>query len=144
MSNEGKIVKINYVGTLDDGTVFDSSESHGEPIEFECMAGNVIKGFDDAVKDMQVGEKKTIHLEPEEAYGEIREDLIQEVPVENVPNADKLPVGETVFMNGPNGQPFPVQVAKIEDGIVTFDANHPMAGKALNFELELVDVKDKD
>lgn len=144
MSNEGKIVKINYVGTLDDGTQFDSSYDHGQPIEFTCMAGDVIAGFDNAVVDMEVGEKKAIHLEPEEAYGEVREELIQKVPVENVPNADELPVGETVYMQGPDGVPFPVQVASVEDGIVTFDMNHPMAGKPLNFMLELVEVRDPE
>ena len=93
MSNEGKIVKIHYTGSLDDGEVFDTSRLSGEPIEFECMAGTVIKGFDDAVKDMEVGDKKHIHLEPEEAYGPIREELIQNVPVSSVPNAKVLPVG---------------------------------------------------
>ena len=137
MSNEGKIVKIHYTGTLDDGSKFDSSYDHGEPIEFTCMAGDVIPGFDNAVLDMQVGDKKTVHLEPADAYGEVREDLIQKVP-----NADQLPVGETVYMQGPDGMPFPVQVAGIENGIVTFDMNHPLAGKPLNFELELVEVKD--
>lgn len=144
MSNEGKIVKIQYTGTLDDGTKFDSSYDHGEPIEFKCMAGDVIKGFDDAVADMNVGDKKTIHLEPADAYGEIREDLIREVPVDQVPNADQLPVGDTVYMQGPDGMPFPVQVAKIENGMVTFDMNHPLAGKPLNFELELVEVNDPE
>lgn len=140
MSNEGKVVKVHYRGTLDDGEQFDSSYDRGEPIEFTCMAGNVVPGFDNAVVNMEVGEKKTVRLEPEEAYGETRPELIQKVPVESVPNADKLPVGETVYMRGPDGRPFPVLVASIEDGVVTFDMNHPMAGKALTFELELVEV----
>lgn len=144
MSNEGKIVKINYVGTLDDGTKFDSSYDHGQPIEFTCMAGDVIPGFDTAVLDMEVGDKKTVHLEPAEAYGEVREELIQVVPMENIPDAEHLPVGETVYMQGPDGMPFPVQVAKIENGEVTFDMNHPLAGKPLNFELELMEVKDPE
>ena len=141
MSNEGKVVKIHYHGTLDNGEVFDSSYDRGEPIEFTCMAGDVIAGFDQGVLNMEVGEKKSIHLEPEDAYGEARPELIQEVPVEHVPNADQLPVGETVAMYGPDGRPMPVKVVKVEDGVVTFDMNHPMAGKALNFELELVEVK---
>lgn len=140
MSNEGKVVKVHYRGTLDDGEQFDSSYDRSEPIEFTCMAGNVVPGFDNAVVNMEVGEKKTVRLEPEEAYGEARPELIQKVPVESVPNADKLPVGETVYMRGPDGRPFPVLVASIEDGVVTFDMNHPMAGKALTFELELVEV----
>ncbi|WP_165172292.1 MULTISPECIES: peptidylprolyl isomerase [unclassified Adlercreutzia] len=141
MSNEGKTVKAHYRGTLDDGEQFDSSYDRGEPIEFTCMAGQMIPGFDQAVVDMQVGEKKTVRIEPEDAYGEVRAELIQEVPMENVSNAAELPVGQTVYMHGPNGQPMPVKVVKIEDGMVTFDMNHPMAGKALNFEIELVEVK---
>lgn len=141
MSNEGKVVKIHYTGTLDDGEKFDSSYDRGEPIEFTCMAGNVIRGFDEGVLEMNAGEKKTIHIEPADAYGEVVPELIQEVPVQNVPNADQLPIGETVYMHGPNGQPMPVQVVKVENGMVTFDMNHPLAGKALNFELELVEVK---
>lgn len=141
MSNEGKAVKAHYVGTLDDGEKFDSSYDRGEPIEFTCMAGQMIPGFDQAVADMQVGEKKKVRIEPADAYGEVRAELIQDVPVENVPNAADLPVGQTVYMRGPNGQPVPVQVVKIENGLVTFDMNHPMAGKALNFEIELVEVR---
>ncbi len=144
MSNEGKIVKIHYTGSLDDGEVFDTSRLNGEPIEFECMAGTVIKGFDDAVKDMEVGEKKNIHLEPEEAYGPVREDLVQTVPVDRIPNAQDLPVGQTVYMQGPDGHPFPAKVVSMDEENVVFDMNHPMAGKPLNFELELVEVKDPE
>ena len=141
MSNEGKVVWFHYSGTTDDGEKFDSSYDRNEPIEFTCGAGQVIKGFDDAVMDMEVGDKKTIHLEPAEAYGEVNEELIQEVPLENIPNAENLPLGETIYMHGPDGQPIPMVVAKIEDGKATFDMNHPLAGKPLNFDLELVEVK---
>ena len=141
MSNEGKKVKIHYTGSFDDGEVFDTSRLSGEPLEFECGSGMVIKGFDDAVRDMEVGEKKHIHLEPAEAYGEVDEKLIQTVPVDRVPNAQDLPVGESVYMQGPNGQPFPVKVASMDDKNVVFDMNHPMAGKPLNFELELVEIE---
>ena len=140
MSNEGKKVRAHYVGTLDNGEKFDSSYDRGEPLEFTCMAGQMIAGFDKAVVDMAVGEKKKVRLEPAEAYGEAKPELIQEVPLVQVPNGDQLPVGETIYMYGPDGQPMPVQVVKIEDGVVTFDMNHPMAGKALNFEIELVEV----
>lgn len=141
MSNEGKKVKVHYRGTLDDGTQFDSSYDRDEPIEFVAGSGMMIKGFDDAVIDMEPGDKKTIHLEPAEAYGEVNEELIQEVPLENIPNAENLPLGETIYMHGPDGQPIPMVVAKIEDGKATFDMNHPLAGKPLNFDLELVEVK---
>ena len=141
MSNEGKKVKIHYTGSFDDGEVFDTSRLSGEPLEFECGSGMVIKGFDDAVRNMEVGEKKHIHLEPAEAYGEVDEELIQTVPVDRVPNAQDLPVGESVYMQGPNGQPFPVKVVSMDDKNVVFDMNHPMAGKPLNFELELVEIE---
>ncbi len=142
MSNEGKTVKVHYKGTLDDGTVFDSSYDRGEPIEFTCMGGQVIPGFDEGVKDLAVGETTTIHIEPEDAYGPYREELIDQIPVENIPNADQLPVGQVIYLTGRDGTPMPAKVASIEDGMVTFDFNHPMAGKPLNFDLELVEVVD--
>ena len=142
MSNKGKKVKVHYTGTLDDGTKFDSSVDRGEPIEFTCMAGQMIPGFDAAVEDMAVGEKKTVHIPAAEAYGERNDEMVQKVPVDQIPNADQLPVGQTVYMMGPGGQPFPVFVESIEDGIVTFDMNHELAGKDLNFDIELVEVED--
>lgn len=142
MSNEGKKVKVHYTGTLDDGSKFDSSLDRGEPIEFTCMAGQMIPGFDAAVKDMQQGETKTVHIPAEDAYGEHDEDMVQKIPVDQIPNGDQLPVGETIYMMAPNGQPFPVFVREIEDGLVTFDMNHELAGKDLNFEITLVEVAD--
>lgn len=143
MSNEGKKVKIHYKGTLDDGEVFDSSYDRGEPIEFVCMAGEVVKGFDNAVCDMEVGEKKSIHLEPEDAYGERNEAMIQKVPLNQIPNADQLPDSGTIYFQGPDGLPIPAEIVEKDDETITFDMNHPMAGKPLNFELELVEVSDK-
>ena len=119
MSNKGKKVKVHYTGTLDDGTKFDSSLDRGEPLEFTCMAGQMIPGFDAAVETMEQGETKTVHI----------------------PNGDQLPVGQTVYMQGPTGQPFPVFVQGIENGIVTFDMNHELAGKDLNFEITLVEIE---
>lgn len=142
MSNEGKTVKIHYLGTLDDGEKFDSSYDRNEPIEFVCMAGTVIKGFDDAVKDMHPGEKKKIHLEPAEAYGEVREDLIQEIPLSTIPNASELPDSGTIYFQGADGRPIPAEIVGKNDEKITFDMNHPLAGKPLNFELELVGVAD--
>lgn len=140
MSNEGKKVKVHYTGTLQDGTKFDSSLDRGEPLEFVCMAGQMIPGFDAAVKEMEQGETKTVVIPAAEAYGEYREDLVQKVPVDQIPNADALPVGQTVYMQGPTGQPFPVMVREIVDGVVTFDMNHELAGKDLTFEITLVEV----
>lgn len=139
MSNEGKKVKVHYTGTLDDGSKFDSSVDRGEPIEFTCMAGMMIPGFDAAVKDLAVGETKTVHIPAAEAYGEYNAELIQQVPVAQIPNGDQLPVGQTIYMQGPGGQPFPVFVKEIVDGVATFDMNHELAGKDLNFEITLVE-----
>ncbi|OUO87135.1 peptidylprolyl isomerase [Gordonibacter sp. An230] len=140
MSNEGKKVKVHYTGTLDDGTTFDSSVERGEPIEFTCMAGQMIPGFDAAVKDMAAGETKTVRIPAAEAYGERDESKVQKVPISQIPNGDQLPAGQTVYMMGPGGQPFPVFVKSIENGIATFDMNHELAGKALTFEITLVEV----
>ena len=139
MSNEGKKVKAHYRGTLDDGTQFDSSYDRGEPIEFTCGAGQMIAGFDDAVRDMVIGEKKTVHLEPADAYGERREDLIVRFPIDQVPNPGQLSVGDKVMLSGPMGQPIPATVSAVDAQGVTVDANHDLAGKALNFEIELVE-----
>lgn len=142
MSNEGKRVRAHYTGTFDDGTVFDSSLKRGEPLEFVCMAGQMIPGFDNAVKDMEVGEVKKVHLPASEAYGEHNEELVQTVPTSNVPGAEDLPVGQRVYLQGPGGQPLPALVVEVTEDHVTFDLNHEMAGKDLNFEIKLVEVLD--
>lgn len=142
MSNEGKRVRAHYIGTFDDGTVFDSSVDRGEPLEFVCMAGQMIPGFDSAVNTMEVGETKKVHLSASEAYGEHVDELVQTVPTANVPGAEELPVGQTVYLQGPGGQPLPAKVVEVTDEQVTFDLNHEMAGKDLNFEITLVEVLD--
>lgn len=143
MSNNGKRVRTHYVGTFDDGTVFDSSVERGEPLEFVCMAGQMIPGFDKAVESMEVGETKNVHIPAADAYGEYNEELVQKVPVGNIPGADELPVGQTVYLQGPGGQPFPAKVAAMDDEYVTFDMNHEMAGKDLNFEITLVEIVEE-
>lgn len=139
-NNEGKRVRTHYTGTFDDGTVFDSSVERGEPLEFICMAGQMIPGFDAAVKDMEVGETKKVHLPASEAYGAHNPDLVQEVPTAHVPGAEDLPVGQTVYLQGPGGQPLPAKVVEVTKEHVIFDLNHEMAGKDLNFEITLVEV----
>ena len=139
MSNEGKKVSVHYTGTLDDGTKFDSSYDRNEPLEFTCMAGQMIKGFDEAVRDMEVGETVKIHLEPEEAYGERREDLIYEFPMEQGPaDMRSLAVGDRVMLQTQMGQPVPAVVCKVTPKSLFVDLNHEMAGKALNFEITLL------
>ena len=136
-----QLVKVHYKGTLDDGTVFDSSEGR-DPIQFVEGSHQVIKGFEDAVAGMQPGDKVKIHLEPHDAYGERDERLVQVIPVSNIPNADQLPVGKTVYFRNQAGYPMPALVEKVENGNVYLDFNHQLAGKALNFELELVSRED--
>jgi FKBP-type peptidyl-prolyl cis-trans isomerase 2 len=138
MASKGQKVKAHYRGTLDDGTVFDSSYDRGEPIEFVAGAGQMIPGFDKAVLEMEVGEKRTVHIPAAEAYGEHDQSNVAIIPLDVIPNAEQLPVGEFIVMPAPNGQPMRVKVAKIEDGKVHLDANHELAGKALNFEIELI------
>lgn len=140
MSNEGKRVRVHYTGTFDDGTVFDSSVERGEPLEFVCMAGQMIPGFDAAVKEMEVGETKNVHLPASEAYGEHDEQLVQTIPTAQIPGAEDLPVGRRIYLQGPGGQPIPALVVEVTDETVTFDLNHEMAGKDLNFEITLVEV----
>lgn len=143
MSNEGKKVKVHYTGTLDDGTKFDSSYDRDEPLAFTCMAGQMIPGFDAAVRDMSVGETVTVHLEPEDAYGPHRDDLVQRVPFEQLPGSDKLSVGQQVMLSSAaGGRPFPATVVAKDDSSVTFDMNHEMAGKPLNFEITLLEVEE--
>lgn len=143
MSNEGKKVKVHYTGTLDDGTKFDSSYDRNEPLAFTCMAGQMIPGFDAAVRDMTVGETVNVHLEPEDAYGPHRDELVQRVPFDQLPGADKLSVGQQVMLSSAaGGHPFPATVVAKDDSSVTFDMNHEMAGKALNFEITLLEVEE--
>lgn len=141
MSNNGKNVKAHYRGTLDDGTQFDSSYDRGEPIAFTCGAGQMIAGFDAAVMDMQVGEKKSVHIPAAQAYGERRDDLLMNFPAEQVPNMEQIKVGDKLFLQAPNGTPIPVTVVDVDASGVVLDANHELAGQDLNFDIELVEVE---
>ena len=141
MSNSGKVVKTHYRGTLDDGTQFDSSYDRGEPLEFTCGAGQMIKGFDAAVVDMKVGEKKVVRLNPEDAYGKHNPEAIQSFPTQQVPNADQLPVGQQIVLQGPQGA-LPAKVVSVDAEKVVLDFNHELAGEALTFEIELIEVAE--
>ncbi len=143
MSNQGKKVRAHYRGTLDDGTQFDSSYDRGEPIEFTCGAHQMIAGFDAAVMDMAVGEKKTVHIPAAEAYGPRRDDLVLTFPATQVPNIEQISVGDRLLLSGPGGQPVPVTVIEVRDDAIILDANHEMAGKDLNFDIELVEIVDE-
>ena len=138
--NVGKTCRTHYRGTFNDGSQFDSSYDRGEPLEFVCGAGMMIPGFDAAVANMDIGETIRIHLMPEEAYGEPDPRAFISLEVAQLPGAENLSVGEQVYLQNAYGQPFLVRVSALEDGIITFDANHEMAGKELNFTIELLDV----
>ena len=139
--NIGKTCRTHYRGTFNDGTQFDSSYDRGEPLEFVCGAGMMIKGFDAAVADMDVGQVVDIHLTPAEAYGEVDPAAIFTVETARLPGAEELTVGQRVYLQDQYGRPIPVSVAAKDEKTITFDANHEMAGKELNFRIELVEVK---
>lgn len=142
VDNTGKKVKVHYKGTLDDGSQFDSSYDRGEPLEFTVGAGQMIKGFDAAVKDMSVGEKKTVRLSPDEAYGERDESLVYTYDKSQVPNYDTLNIGDSVYLTGSGGSPVQAVVIAKDGDTVTLDANNQMAGKYLTFLIELVEIED--
>ena len=139
--NVGKTCRTHYRGTFNDGTQFDSSYDRGEPLEFICGAGQMIKGFDAAVANMEVGQVVDVHLMPEEAYGLANPDAIFTVEIAQLPGSEDLTVGQQVYLSNQFGQPFPVKVTAKDEKTITFDANHEMAGKELNFRIELVEVK---
>ena len=139
--NVGKTCRTHYRGTFDDGTQFDSSYDRGEPLEFVCGAGMMIIGFDAAVANMEVGEVVDIHLMPSEAYGEADPRAIFNVEIAQMPGAETVSVGQQVYLQNRNGRPIPVKVIAKDEKTITFDANHEMAGKELNFRIELVEVK---
>lgn len=141
MSNEGKKVSVHYTGTLDDGSKFDSSYDRGEPLSFTCMAGMMIPGFDEAVNTMVPGEKKTVVLEPDAAYGPRDEAKVAQLQFAMLPGADKLEIGQDIRVATANGIPMPCKVVDKDEESVTVDMNHPLAGKTLTFEIELVDVQ---
>lgn len=138
--NVGKTVKVHYTGTFNDGTKFDSSYDRGQTLDFVCGAGMMIKGFDKAVAGMEVGQITEIHLMPEEAYGMPDPSAIFDVRISELPGSEELEVGQQVYLQNSMGQPFPVKVVAKQDGIIRFDANHEMAGKELNFKIELVEI----
>ena len=139
--NVGKTCRTHYRGTFNDGTQFDSSYDRGEPLEFICGAGQMIRGFDAAVADMEVGQIIDVHLMPEEAYGMADPNAIFTMEIAQLPGSEDLTVGQQVYLSNQFGQPFPVKVTAKDEKNITFDANHEMAGKELNFKIELVEVK---
>ncbi len=134
---KGDRIRVHYTGTLNDGSVFDSSVLNKRPpLEFKVGAGQMIPGFDKGVEGMAVGETKNLHLKPEEAYGIRREDMLITVSADRMPDSYTPTVGDQLQMGH-----YPVTVAEIKaDGSVVLDANHSLAGKELNFEVTVVEI----
>ena len=135
----GDKVKVHYNGKLQNGETFDSSEGR-EPLEFTVGGGQVIKGFDEGVMGMQVGDKRTVEIEVGDAYGEKNEEMIIEFPKTQFPEDMNPEVGMQLMMNNGQGQSFPVLVKEVKDDSVLLDANHPLAGEDLIFDIELVEI----
>jgi FKBP-type peptidyl-prolyl cis-trans isomerase 2 len=138
-AQKGDTVRVHYRGTLEDGTEFDSSRGR-EPLEFTLGAGGIIPGFEDIVTGMSPGERRAERVAAEQAYGAHRGDLVIEVSREHVPEDIALELGQQLHLRQEGGQPVPVTVTDLSEEAVTLDANHPLAGKDLNFEIELLDI----
>jgi peptidylprolyl isomerase len=136
----GDKVKVHYTGTFDDGNVFDSSEKHGQPLEFEIGAKQVIPGFENAIIGMKLGEEKSIRLEPSEAYGDINPQLTKKIERDHLPKDQEPKTGMILVINLPNGMQIPARIVEVTDKDVTIDLNHPLAGKTLNFKFKVIEI----
>ncbi|MDN3620356.1 peptidylprolyl isomerase [Polaribacter undariae] len=136
-------VKVHYTGKLSDGQVFDTSEGK-EPIEFVLGQGQLIPGFEQGLIDMKVNEKKTITIAKEEAYGEVNDQLIQEIDRANLPQDMEPKVGMGLVSKSPEGQEMNLMIVEVKDKSVVIDGNHPLAGRDLVFDLEVVEIKDTE
>jgi FKBP-type peptidyl-prolyl cis-trans isomerase 2 len=137
---KGDKVKVEYTGTLEDGEVFDASEKHGKPLEFEVGAGQMIPGFDSAVEGMSLNEEKEITLQPDEAYGQPNPQMLQKVSKDKLPSGQDPAVGMVLGVGLPNGQQMPAKITEVTEKEVTIDLNHPLAGKTLKFKIKVVGV----
>ena len=138
-AKKGDKVKVHYHGKLTNGETFDSSAGR-EPLEFEVGSGSVIKGFDEGVSGMKVGEKKTINIPVDEAYGQRSEDMLTEFPKDRFPTDMEIKEGMQLMMSNGTGQNIPVIVTEVKEDAVILDANHPLAGEELIFDIELVEI----
>ncbi|WP_319508024.1 peptidylprolyl isomerase [uncultured Methanolobus sp.] len=136
---DGDTIKIDYTGTLDDGTVFDSSANHDEPLEFTVGTGQVIPGFEEAVRGMEVGEEKTFRIEAAEAYGEANPALTQTVPSSLLQADAEIQAGMMIMVGTADGNQMPAKITEVTDETITLDMNHPLAGKALTFSIKVVE-----
>jgi len=137
---KGDKVKIEYVGTLEDGTVFDSTEKAGEPLEFEVGSKIVLESFENEIIGMEEGDEKEFKLSPQDAYGEYTEGLTKELPKDQLPPDLEIEVGMILVMNLPDGVQIAAKIVEITDDVVKIDLNHPLAGKELNFKVKIVEI----
>ncbi|SHF21211.1 peptidylprolyl isomerase [Marinitoga hydrogenitolerans DSM 16785] len=138
-AEKGNKVKVHYTGTLNDGSVFDTSIGR-EPLEFELGSGQVIPGFEEAIMGMEIGEKKTVTIPSNEAYGEYSEEKIFELPRQSFPSNIDEALGQTVQLGDQSGNVFLAKILEVTDETVKMDTNHPLAGKDLTFEIELIEI----
>ncbi len=138
-AKQGDTVKVHYTGSLDDGTIFDSSKDR-EPLQFTVGEGQVIRGFEDAVDGLAEGDSVTVHILAMDAYGPVREEMILDVPRTQFPPTINPEVGQKLQVPHPQAGYIPVTVTKVTDENVTLDANHDLAGKDLNFDIQLVEI----
>ncbi len=136
---KGDTVGVEYTGTLSDGKVFDSSQGR-DPLEFEVGSGQVIPGFDLAIEGMKLNEEKAFTLKSEEAYGPVRKEMVLQAPRDKLPAQPEPKPGMMLVLHSPEGNKLPARIMKVEDGMVTIDANHPLAGKDLTFKVKVVKI----
>lgn len=141
MIAKGHKIKLDYEGKLETGEVFDSSKhgDHSHPLEFEVGSGMVIKGFDEAVLGMKIGEEKEFKINPEEAYGEYNPSLKREIPRKAIPIEQELKAGMTLMMRTPQGD-MPLNICEVKKEVVVVDLNHPLAGKKLIFKIKILEI----
>ena len=137
---KGDKIKVEYTGTLEDGSIFDSSEKHEAPIEFTVGSGKLIKGFEDAVVGMEVGEEKEIKIPPEEAYGLHNAEFVKDMPRSIFPENKQMQIGMVFLVSLESGRQIPVWISKISENSVTVDLNPPLAGKTLIFKIKIVEI----
>lgn len=137
---KGDTVKVEYIGKLEDGTVVDSSKQHDKPLEFVAGEGQLIKGFDNAVIGMEVGEEKEVTLSPDEGYGSHNPELVKDMPREIFPADQQLEKNMVYILNLPDGRQIPVRISDFSEETVTVDLNPPLAGKTLIFKIKLVEI----
>lgn len=138
---DGDTVSVHYTGTLTSGEVFDSSLER-EPLKFTLGMGQLIPGFERAIMGLSVGQKATTNIPSKEAYGEHNSEMVLEVPKNQLPPEIDAQVGMQLQLNQPDGQAIPVQITQIKEEMITIDANHPLAGKNLNFDIEIIEIHE--